>query len=117
MADPINPSVAAGLYQNAQNATKGVKAEGNDGPSFGDLMYKATSDSIRAMKAGEKATAEAVTGQADLTDVVEAVTAAELTLQTVVAVRDRMMSAYQEIMRMPIQVLCTVILCSCTISV
>jgi flagellar hook-basal body complex protein FliE len=33
--------------------------------------------------------------------VVEAVNAAELTLQTVVAVRDRIIGAYQEIMRMP----------------
>ena len=41
-------------------------------------------------------------GTANLTDVVEAVTAAEMTLETVVAMRDRMMSAYQEIMRMPI---------------
>ena len=46
--------------------------------------------------------AMAVTGEADITDVVQAVTSAELTLQTVVAVRDRMISAYQEIMRMPI---------------
>jgi flagellar biosynthetic protein FliQ len=35
--------------------------------------------------------------------VVEAVNAAELTLQTVVAVRDRMIAAYQEILRMPIR--------------
>jgi len=46
--------------------------------------------------------AQAVTGEADLTDVVAAITSAELTLQTVVAVRDRLISAYQEIMRMPI---------------
>jgi flagellar hook-basal body complex protein FliE len=46
--------------------------------------------------------AQGVTGENDLTDIVEAVTAAELTLQTVVAVRDRLVSAYQDIMRMPI---------------
>lgn len=54
------------------------------------------------MKAGEKASAQAVTGEASLTDVVEAVTDAEMTLQTVVAIRDRMLNAYQEIMRMPV---------------
>ena len=37
-----------------------------------------------------------------LQDVVEAVTEAELSLQKVTAVRDRVISAYQEIMRMPI---------------
>ena len=44
----------------------------------------------------------AIAGEADVTDVVMAVTNAETTLQTVVAVRDRVMAAYQEILRMPI---------------
>ena len=103
MADPINPAIAANIYQNAQGAASkaGVSAK-PEGPGFGDLVAKAAQDSIETMRAGEKVSAEAVIGNADLTDVVEAVTAAELTLQTVVAMRDRMLSAYQEIMRMPI---------------
>ena len=59
-------------------------------------------EAVDTLHSGEKASANAVLGTANLTDVVEAVTAAELTLQTVVAVRDRMLTAYQEIMRMPI---------------
>ena len=54
------------------------------------------------MKAGEQMSARAVTGEASLPEVVQAVNAAELTLSTVVAVRDRLITAYQEIMRMPI---------------
>ena len=46
--------------------------------------------------------AQAFVGHANLREVVEAVNAAEITLQTVVAVRDRMIAAYQEIMRMPV---------------
>ena len=53
-------------------------------------------------KAAELATASAVAGEADLTDVVTAVSNAEMTLQTVVTVRDRVVAAYQEILRMPI---------------
>jgi flagellar hook-basal body complex protein FliE len=102
MVDPVNPSVAAGLYKNAQGVGDSAGVKGDDGPNFGDLVKKAASDSIDTMRAGEKASAEAVVGDADLTDVVQAVTNAELTLQTVVSVRDRMLSAYQEIMRMPI---------------
>jgi len=103
MVDAIDPSIAAGIYKNMQGAGQGAKVAGDDsGPNFGDLVKKATTDSIDTMRAGEKMSAEAVVGNADLTDVVEAVTAAELTLQTVVAVRDRMLNAYQEIMRMPI---------------
>ncbi len=102
MVDKIDPSIAAGLYKNAQGVGQGPRVSGNDGPNFGDMIKKAASDSIETMRAGEKASAEAVMGSANLTDVVEAVTSAELTLQTVVAVRDRMLNAYQEIMRLPI---------------
>ena len=102
MVDQIDPSIAAGVYKNTQGIGQGPKISGNDGPNFGDLIKKAATESIDTMRAGEKASADAVIGTADLTDVVEAVTAAELTLQTVVAVRDRMLNAYQEIMRLPI---------------
>jgi flagellar hook-basal body complex protein FliE len=40
--------------------------------------------------------------EAELTDVVTAVSNAELTLQTVVTIRDRVIQAYQDIIRMPI---------------
>ena len=43
-----------------------------------------------------------VAGQADMVDVVNAVNTAEITLDTVVAVRDKVIAAYQDIMRMPI---------------
>jgi flagellar hook-basal body complex protein FliE len=60
-------------------------------------------DSARAdLRAGEAKAVEALSGRASLQDVVEAVTAAELSLQKMTAVRDRVISAYQEIMRMPI---------------
>lgn len=103
MVDKIDPSIAAGLYKNTQGIGQGARvASAGDGVNFGDLIKKAAAESIESMRGGEKASAEAVIGNADLTDVVEAVTAAELTLQTVVAVRDRLLNAYQEIMRLPI---------------
>ena len=57
---------------------------------------------VETQKASEKMSADAVMGKADITDVVQAVTEAEVTLQTMVAVRDKVIGAYQEIMRMPI---------------
>ncbi len=45
---------------------------------------------------------KALVGKADLTDVVTAVSEAETALNAVVAVRDRVISAYQEIIKMPI---------------
>jgi flagellar hook-basal body complex protein FliE len=44
----------------------------------------------------------AAMGKGDLVDVVTAVAAAEATMETVIAVRDEVIKAYQEIMRMPI---------------
>ena len=103
----INPNVAIGAYSNTANISGGngggVKVmPQDDGVSFSDLLQQTVSDSIDTMKAGEEMSARAVTGDADITDVVGAVTAAEVTLQTVVAVRDRLVSVYQDIIRMPI---------------
>ena len=72
------------------------------GASFGDMMKTAITNSIGTMKASETMSAKAVTGEANLPDVVASVNAAQLTLDTVVAVRDRMINAYQDMMRMPI---------------
>ncbi|URD39092.1 flagellar hook-basal body complex protein FliE [Methylobacterium tardum] len=55
--------------------------------------------------AGRRADAQAVSaasGKANVVDVVTAVAESETALQTMVAVRDRMISAYEEIMRMQI---------------
>lgn len=101
MIDKIaNPAAAANAYANmAKMAGTGADNQAVKGPSFGDVMKTAISDSISTMRAGEKMSARAVTGEASLPEVVQAVNAAELTLQTVVAVRDRLVSAYQELMR------------------
>ncbi len=45
---------------------------------------------------------QAVAGEASITEVVQAVARAELALQTATTIRDRMVQAYQDIMRMPI---------------
>jgi flagellar hook-basal body complex protein FliE len=98
----IDPSIAASAYGNTQGLSKKAGAGADDGVSFSDFLMNKTTDALQTMKASETTSAQAVTGEADLTDVVQAVTSAELTLQTVVAVRDRLIGAFQEIMRMPI---------------
>jgi flagellar hook-basal body complex protein FliE len=45
---------------------------------------------------------QAAAGRADIVDVVTAIAAAETTLETVITVRDQVIQAYQEILRMPI---------------
>ncbi len=74
-----------------------------DNSDFATLMSDAVKSAGEAVASGEKASVNALTGGgAELTDVITAVSNAELTLQTVVTVRDRVIQAYQEIIRMPI---------------
>lgn len=72
------------------------------GGGFGGMVEKLVSDAATNMRAAESASAKQVAGKGDLIDVVTAVGAAETALDTVVAVRDRMVNAYSEIMRMQI---------------
>ncbi len=99
-------NVGAALNAYASAAARagepGMPARESTGPSFGAVLEQAAKSAIGTVRAGEQMSAQAVLGKADLTDVVQAVNNAEMTLQTVTAVRDKVVSAYQEILRMPI---------------
>ena len=69
---------------------------------FGGMVEAMVADAATGMRAAEAASAKQVAGKGDLIDVVTAIGAAETALDTVVAVRDRVVNAYSEIMRMQI---------------
>jgi flagellar hook-basal body complex protein FliE len=99
MVASISNAVAA--YANAGKiAGPGLAAR--DGGSFADLLKQAGGDAMGALKQGEAQSLQAVTGKADITAVTAAVNNAELALQAVVAVRDKVIAAYQDISKMPI---------------
>ena len=81
-----------------QAPAMGVGAVGG----FGDILRATMGDAVQASKHAESQMAAQVAGKAELVDVVTAISAAEASLETVLAVRDQVISAYQEIMRMPI---------------
>jgi flagellar hook-basal body complex protein FliE len=85
----------------AETAALGGQAQ-SSGANFSDALASAMKDAVGTMHAGEVAAGQGAAGQGDVVQVVNAVTAAELTLETVVAIRDRVISAYQDIMKMPI---------------
>lgn len=104
----LGVSAAKAYLQTAQTLA-GTKPQGADalggmtgGPGFGDILNSAIGQVTNAGHGAEGAITNAATGRADLVDVVTAVAAAESTLETVVAVRDEVIKAYQDIMRMPI---------------
>lgn len=72
------------------------------GGGFGDILKSAMSDVMKSTKTAETQMAAQVHGKAELVDVVTAISAAESSLETVMAIRDQVINAYQEIMRMPI---------------
>lgn len=72
------------------------------GSSFTTMVKNFAENAVEAGKDSEKLTAAAAAGQADINQVVVAVAEAEVTLNTVVAVRDKVIEAYRTIIRMPI---------------
>jgi flagellar hook-basal body complex protein FliE len=94
-----NISDVAKVYANALKATTGTGESTPAGASFGDMVKEKLEQTIDAQYKSEQISAKAVVGQADMTDVLQAMTDAEVALNTVLAVRNRVVSAYQEIMR------------------
>ena len=77
-------------------------APGADAHGFADILKNAMSDAMSTSKNAEHQMVANVQGKADLVDVVTAISSAEASLQTVMAVRDQVISAYQQVMAMPI---------------
>ena len=103
----VNFVAANAAYQAASRvgstgAADAARALGESGGSFGDALSEAMKNASGTIRAGEAAAGQGAAGQGDVVQVVNAVTAAELTLETVVAIRDKVISAYQDIMKMPI---------------
>jgi flagellar hook-basal body complex protein FliE len=71
-------------------------------PGFEEMLSGFLGQATDATRAAEGQMAAHVNGQTDLVGVVTAIASAEASLETVVAVRDQVIAAYQEIMRMPI---------------
>jgi len=107
----VAPLVAARTYAAVQaqanslagaatGAGEGAQAAG--GPSFGDLLKSTLTDAVQSSRGAEQMMQAQVQGKASLVDVVTAISSAETSLQTVMAVRDQVIAAYQQVMQMQI---------------
>lgn len=111
---PVNAnfSHAANAYKDAlraaQNILEKTTLPGMEGPkqaqgaSFFDMVTNGLESVAQAGYKSENMAMKNLAGKADIADVVTAVTNAETALNTVVAVRDRVINAYQDIIKMPI---------------
>jgi flagellar hook-basal body complex protein FliE len=71
-------------------------------PNFAELVTEGLDKARSTAYGGEAISSKALANKAELSDLVTAVNNAELTLNTVVAIRDKLIGAYQDIIRMPI---------------
>lgn len=99
----VTPSAAAEAYSRTERGgPPGAPATDTNQPDFGATLQRALSGAVTTAQDAEAKAAQAIDGGGSLTDVVTAISRAELTLQTATAIRDRVVQAYQDIMRMPI---------------
>lgn len=103
MADVRVTQAVSAYDQIAKMATDKISLVAEpEGPAFDELVSHAVNSSMDTLYKAENMTTKSLLGKADLHDLVTAVSAAELTLNTVVAIRDRVISAYHDIVKMPI---------------
>lgn len=101
MVNQISQALSA--YQTA--ATRAVFDEAkavSPAGTFSEMVRSAAEQVEKDNQYAELMSMKAVKGTADIQEVVMAVSNAEVALQTVVAVRDKVVSAYQDILQMPI---------------
>jgi flagellar hook-basal body complex protein FliE len=91
---------ASALTQAASGAADAQGAQAAGG--FGDILKNALNDAVQQSRHAEAQMTAQVQGKANLVDVVTAISSAQTSLTTMMAVRDQMIASYQQIMAMQI---------------
>lgn len=94
----IRPTDIARLYRSAQAATEPLEQIG----SAGTAVLGAARDFTATLRNAEETAKETLLGQADPHALVEALAQTELAIETAVTLRNKVVEAYQEILRMPV---------------
>jgi flagellar hook-basal body complex protein FliE len=99
---PILSAIAAASPLDAVGSTAATTSGADTSMDFGQMLTQVANDAVGTLKKGEATAISGIEGKASVQQVVEAVMKAEQTLQTAIAIRDKVVSAYQEISRMAI---------------
>ena len=107
MSTPFNAVAAAynnasKLIQDAGKSSSGALGPDTQGADFGKFLASEVQGVIDSGKASDKMSLDLLNGKANVVDVVTAISQTQLAMESMVAVRDKVISAYEEIMRMPI---------------
>ena len=101
----VSPMLAARAYAAVQDQgakAGGVAAPAQEGPDFGRMVSHAMDEVVASSRKAETQMAAHAQGKADLVDVVTSISSAQASLETMMAVRDQVIQAYQSILNMPI---------------
>jgi flagellar hook-basal body complex protein FliE len=99
--DAISAKVVTGVGT-ATLPTTSPTLEGDGGEGFGASLSRLVGTVEESHNSANTAVTGMLTGQLDVHDAMIALQRADLTLQFGVQVRNKLMNAYQEIMRMPV---------------
>jgi flagellar hook-basal body complex protein FliE len=104
LATLTSSTSAAGAVDKTQSsrAISTVGAGDVEGADFGAVLAQVAADGINSLRTGEASAIAGIQGKASVQQVVQAVMSAEETLQAAIAVRDKVVAAYQELSRMAI---------------
>jgi flagellar hook-basal body complex protein FliE len=100
-----SPAIAANAYASAARALEtGAAAKPMDsaGPSFSDVLKDAVGGVLDAGRKSDSQTVAMASGKANVMDVVTAVAETDVAVSTLVSVRDKVIAAYEDIMKMAI---------------
>ncbi|MCT7665883.1 flagellar hook-basal body complex protein FliE [Shinella kummerowiae] len=103
----VNSLFSTGALSSVTNDTSSTAssaaAQGTGtGMSFAQVMGDMATEATNSLRLSETKSFEAIQGKATTREVVDAVMSAEQTLQTAIAIRDKVVTAYLEIARMQI---------------
>ncbi|NTJ41388.1 flagellar hook-basal body complex protein FliE [Agrobacterium larrymoorei] len=93
--------ISGGLNSLASGAIS-TAATAVTGPSFASVLGGVAQDAVDSLKKSEALSFAGIEGKASTREVVDAVMQANQTLQTAVALRDRLVSAYLDVVKMQI---------------
>ncbi len=95
----VKSAIATQSYAATRPATA---PEPKAGSGVGEAFVKTVENFADTLKQGEKTAQAAMIGKADAHSLVQALAQTELAVETAVTVRNKVIEAYQEILRMPV---------------
>ena len=106
-ADPtamatLNDTASRMLSQAAQSGAQLGTAPGQGGTDFAQMLAQSVQGVVDNGRNADRMAIDMVNGKANVVDMVTALSQTEFAIDSIVTIRDRVISSYEEIMRMPI---------------